>query len=97
MAIHKIASGDASTSLPVNIVHAIIGAINIRTLADTGASLSVLSGDIFRRIRKSSYTVKQKTNDKLLAADSSPIPVIAEITADVKISGLNIPCTFSVR
>jgi hypothetical protein len=61
----------------------------VRALCDTGASLSVLSGDIFRRIRKSSYTVKPKAkNNKLLAADSTPMPVIAEIIADVKKAGL---------
>jgi hypothetical protein len=97
MAIHKIASSDNASGLPRNIVSITVGAVNVRALCDTGASLSVLSGDIFRRIRKSSYTVKPKAeNNKLVAADSTPMPVIAEITADVKIAGLGIPCTFSV-
>jgi outer membrane protein W len=97
MATHKIPSGDALTSLPVNIVHAIISARPTRLLVDTGASISVLTGDVFRRIRKNSYTIKPKTTyDTLLAADSSPMPVNAEITADVKIAGLNIPYAYSV-
>jgi transposase InsO family protein len=59
--------------------------------------LSVLRGDIFRRIRKSSYTVKPTAeNNKLVAADSTPMPVIKEIMADIKIAGLGIPCTFCV-
>jgi hypothetical protein len=97
MAIQKIASDKNTSVLPFNIVSATVGHIPVRALIDTGASLSVLSGDIFKRIRKNAYTVKPKaTNDKLLAADSTPMPVTAEITTDVRIAGLGVPCTFSV-
>jgi hypothetical protein len=97
MATH-IASGDAPAALPpVNIVYSYVGNRPVRALIDTGAALSVLSGDIFRRIRRSDYTIKPNaTHKQLLAADSSPMPVIAEIDVDVKIAGLHIPCTFSV-
>jgi transposase InsO family protein len=94
----NIAAGKITASKqPVNLLRTYIANVPAIALVDSGAAISVLSGDIFSRMRKGNYTVKSTmTHTNLLSADSSPMPVIAEIETEVKIAGLHIPCTFSV-
>jgi hypothetical protein len=91
-----IASGEVTAlTQPVNIIRSYIGNVAASALVDTGAAISVFSGDIFRRIRKGNYKVKPTmTYTKLLSADSSPMPVIAEIEAEVKIAGYTLHVHF---
>jgi hypothetical protein len=93
-----IAAGEVTASTqPVNFLRVYIANVPTTAFVDTGAAISVLSGDIFRRMRKSNYKVKSTmTHTNLLSADSSPMPVTTEIETEVKIAGLHIPCTFSV-
>jgi hypothetical protein len=94
----KIAAGKVTASTqPANLLRTYIANVPAIALVDSGAAISVLSGDIFRRMRKENYTVKSTmTHENLLSADSSPMPVTTEIETEVKIAGLHIPCTFSV-
>jgi hypothetical protein len=94
----KIAAGKVTASTqPINLLRSYIANVPTTALVDTGAAISVLSGDIFRRMRKGNYKVKSTmTHTNLLSADSSPMPVTTEIETEVKIAGLHIPCTFSV-
>jgi hypothetical protein len=66
-------------------------------LVDSGAAVNVLSGEIYRRMRKSLYTVRPKTRHATLSsADSTPMKVLCDIDVDIRIGGLNLPCTFAV-
>jgi hypothetical protein len=66
-------------------------------LCDSGAAVLVLSGDTYRRLRKSTCVIKKATrHSKLLSADSSAMPVLFDVEVAVKIAGMKIPGTFSV-
>jgi hypothetical protein len=66
-------------------------------LVDSGAAVNVLSGDIYRRLRELIYTVRPKTRHATLSsADSTPTKVLCDIDVDIRIGGLNLPCTFAV-
>jgi hypothetical protein len=54
------------TTLPVNLVHGYVGLIPCRLLVDSGAGVNVLSGEIYRRMRKTLYTVRPKTRHATL-------------------------------
>jgi hypothetical protein len=66
-------------------------------LVDSGAAVNVLSGDIYRRLRESLYTVRPKRRHATLSsADSTPMKVLCDIDVNIRIGGLNLPCTFAV-
>jgi hypothetical protein len=66
-------------------------------LVDSGAAVNVLSGDIYRRLRETLYTVRPKTRHATLSsADSTPMKVLCDIDVNIRIGGLNLPCTFAV-
>jgi hypothetical protein len=48
-------------------------------------------------MRKSLYTVRPKQkHETLSAADSTPMKVLCDIDVNIRIGGLNLPCTFAV-
>jgi hypothetical protein len=74
-----------------------VGSAGCRLLCDSGAAVSVISGDTYRRLRKGACVIKGTTRHNiLLSADSSSMPVSFDVEVDVKIAGMKIPCTFSV-
>jgi hypothetical protein len=74
-----------------------VGGISCRLLIDSGAGINVLSGEIFRRLRKTLYTVRPKTRYATLSsANQTQMTVLCDIDVDIRIGGLNLPCTFAV-
>jgi hypothetical protein len=66
-------------------------------LVDSGAAVNVLSGDIYRRLRESLYTVRPKRRHATLSsADSTPMKVLCDNDVNIRIGGFNLPCTFAV-
>jgi hypothetical protein len=82
---------------PGNLIHGFVGGIACRLLVDSGAGVNVLSGEIFRRLRKNLYTVRPKTRHATLSsANQIPMKVECDVDVNIRIGGLNLPCTFAV-
>jgi hypothetical protein len=74
-----------------------MGGISCRLLIDSGAGINVLSSEIFRRLRKTLYTVRSETRHATLSsANQTQMKVLCDIDVDIRIGGLNLPCTFAV-
>ena len=92
----------AHTRSPRNMVPAYINSVPARCLVDSGASHSVCSGELYRRVLKrkndgnTERLITKKENRNLLAADKSIMPVLASFDAEIKVNGLGIPITFDV-
>lgn len=74
------------TKLSVNLVHAFIATILCRVLIDSGSTVNVLSGDIYRRMRETLYMVRpQRRHATLLSADSTSMKVLCDIDVNIKL------------
>jgi hypothetical protein len=74
-----------------------VGAIACRLLIDSGAGINVLSCETFRRLRKTLYTVRPINGHATLSsANQTQMKVLCDIDVDMRIGGLNLPCTFAV-
>ena len=70
-------------SLPRNLIPVYVNSVPARCLVDSGASHSVCSGELYRRVLKrkgdgnNEPLVIRKENRELLSADSSAMPAVA--------------------
>lgn len=84
---------------PKNLVPVYIGSAPGRALVDSGATRSMMSGDMYRRIQRKGYKIEHVTTEqipKLILADKSPMPAQALIDIDIKIGGVTCPFVFIV-
>jgi hypothetical protein len=74
-----------------------VGGIACHLLIDSGAGINVLSSEIFRRLRKTLYTVREKTRHATLpSANQTQMKVLCDIDVDIRIGGLILPCTLAI-
>ena len=83
----------------MNLVPVFLGSAPGRALVDSGAVRSIMSGEMYRRIKKRGTVVKHVTSEqlpRLISADSSPLTAQAVIDIDVKVGGVKFPFVFVV-
>lgn len=83
----------------MNLVPVYVGSVPGRALVDSGASRSMMSGSMYRRIQRKGYKIEHNTSEKipnLILADKSLMPAQALVDVDVKIGGVKFPFTFIV-
>ena len=69
-------------------------------LVDTGASVSILNADFYRRLLRNGCKLDHLNEyvrlSHLKCADGTPMPIIATVAADLKLGGLTVPAVFLV-
>ena len=69
----------------------------MKALVDTGAACSILASRVFKKIRNGQVRIlDEKRHEAFYAADSTPLPVIADVEVSIKIGGISAPTTVSV-
>ena len=79
-------------------VHGLIGSIPLQLLVDTGAAISLLSTDVWRRINTtgSPIVLQQWTGKKLVGVNGAPLCVKGCVHAHVSIGSIPFKGTFIV-
>ena len=79
-------------------VHGLIGSIPLQLLVDTGAAISLLSTDVWRRINTTGLPIvlQQWTGKKLVGVNGAPLCVKGCVHAHVSIGSIPFEGTFIV-
>jgi hypothetical protein len=75
-----------------------IGNVLGKTLADTGAAISVMEKSIFEKSRKLSAKMEtlQKRCEEIHTAEKSAVPIITDCETKLKVNGIKIPMVVAV-
>ena len=84
------------------MIAAFIGKHPVKALVDSGSTLSLISSNIFNKLKQIHVNSKKQdfdfkcSNANICNASNDKMKVIAEVDTEIKIHGLSIPFTFHV-